>query len=48
MANHPRTGRLAPEVLMGVVLFWGMLLVVLPLAIGWWLGEVARRRDKDK
>lgn len=33
---------------MDVVLFWGLVLVGLPLAIGFWLGELARRRDQNK
>lgn len=33
---------------MDVVLFWGLFLVALPLAIGFWLGELARRRDQNK
>lgn len=33
---------------MKVVLFWGLLLVVLPLVIGWFLGERSQRGDGEK
>ncbi|MCX7896137.1 MAG: hypothetical protein N2447_09345 [Thermoanaerobaculum sp.] len=33
---------------MGGCLFWAAVLVALPLAVGYWLGELKRTRDVQK